>query len=150
MKAFQLSLFTDARVILQVAGLVKALKASMWTVANDAHMSRDQIVDAMNGITRAAGMQLTSGRAKQIHKDTLKKWLNPEEADHVPGLLAIYVFCLATGRNDPFAVCLSALGGGVEVMTDEDRYYRDVGKSFLEKQEAAQRHNEIIRRRLMK
>ena len=96
--------------------------------------------------SRRSCIRLTSGRARSLHPDTLAKWLNAQEEEHAPSLLAVFVFCLATGRQDPFRVCLSALGDNVEIMTEEDRVFRDYGRAVMEREDAAEKAKDVKKR----
>ena len=127
MKVQQLSLLTESKNIFSAGSLVPVIKAAMRRLGDESGKSRDEIVDAMNAISLATGKRLTGGKARGIHRDTLDKWLNPEEAEHVPGLFALHVFCLALESPSPLLAWLSLLGGGVEIMTVEDRRLREPG-----------------------
>lgn len=142
MKSQQLSLLTESNTIFSAAALIPAIKAAMRAMAERSGKSREEIADAINAICLSLGIRLTSGRAKGIHKDTLDKWLNPEESEHVPGILALHVFCLALGGWHPLERWLALLGCGAEIMTEEDRHLRDLGRELLRKEEAAQRFNQ--------
>ena len=146
MKPQQLSLFTESTQIMQAGAFISAIKAAMRRTAAESGMSREQIVDAMNAITMATGKRLTAGRSKGIHKDTLDKWLASEEAEHVPPLLAVHVFCVATKSHTPLVAWITLLGGGVEVMTEEDRFYRDYGRAVMRRKEAAEKEKDAEKR----
>lgn len=146
MKAQQLSLFTESTQIMQAGAFVPAIKAALRRAAEESGMSREQIVDAMNAITLATGKQLTAGRSKKIHQDTLDKWLASEEKDHVPSLLAVHVFCVAAKTHTPLVAWITLLGGGVEVMTEEDRFFRDYGRAIIEREDAAEKAKDVKKR----
>ncbi len=139
----QLSLLTESRNIIAAAGAISVLKASMRSVADSSPYSRDQIADCMTAISLASGKRLTAGRAKSLHKDTIDKWLNPEEADHVPSIQALMVFCLAVGSTAPFVALVEALGGDVEIMTPEDKMYRDLGKGLHKQEQDAKKIRQL-------
>lgn len=111
MHTTHLSLFDDdnqqaearSRKAMRAAGFVTALKGAMFRAAKASALSRDQIVDEMNLLASAAGRRLTQGRSKSIARDTLDKWLSSEEAEHVPGVYAVHIFCLAL--DDPSPLC---------------------------------------------
>jgi hypothetical protein len=131
----QYSLFNDDHGAL--AGLVPALRAAMNRAAGADAAGRKLLVDRINEIARLAGLRLTTGNAQSISKDTLDKWLAPSDRDHTPSLIAVVVFCAATGDHAPLQVMLRALGLGV--MTSEDRTHRDYGKACLAEREARRR-----------
>lgn len=145
MKMQQLSLFTESTRIMQAGAFISAIKAALRRAAEDCGLSRDQIVEAINAVTLATGKRLTAGRSKVIHRDTLDKWLASEEAEHVPGLLAVHVFCIATASNTPLLVWLALLGGG-ELMTEEDRFFRDYGRAVIEREEATEKAKHVKKR----
>lgn len=142
-KMQQLSLLTESRNLVAAAGVISVLKASMRSAADSCPWSREQIADRMTAISIASGKRLTAGRAKALHKDTIDKWLNPEEADHVPSIQALMVFCLAVGSAAPLAALLETLGNGVEVMTEEDKMYRDLGKGLHKQEQDAKKIRQL-------
>ncbi|MDL2313368.1 hypothetical protein LJC36_00130 [Desulfovibrio sp. OttesenSCG-928-C14] len=137
-RPLQLSLLAESRNIVQAAAFTRVIKASLRRMVDESGKSRDQVLDLVNAIIQAGGVRLTKGRARLLHRDTLDKWMNPEDSEHVPGLLALHVLCLALGSNLPLGVWLSMLEGNAEIMTDEDRRLRDYGKAILEREQADQ------------
>ncbi|PKN07595.1 MAG: hypothetical protein CVU73_12685 [Deltaproteobacteria bacterium HGW-Deltaproteobacteria-8] len=131
----QHSLFKDDHGAL--AGLVPAMRAAMNRAAGADTAGRALLVDRINDIARQAGLRLTTGNAQSISKDTLDKWLAPSDRDHTPSLLAVVVFCAATGDSAPLQMMLRALG--LDVMTAEDRMLRDYGKACKTVREASRR-----------
>ena len=69
------------------------------------------------------------------------KWLSPSDTSHPPSILAVVVFCKATGDHEPLRVILAACGLGV--MTAEDRRFRDYGKADLEMKAARKRKKQL-------
>lgn len=130
----QLSLFSDESAL---AGLMPAVRAAMNRAAGESAEGRKLLVDKINAIAAGAGIRLTAGNARSISKDTLDKWLSPGDRDHTPSLLAIVVFCRATGDTTPLRIVLQAMG--LDVMTDEDRRCRDYGRACLAEREARKR-----------
>lgn len=120
-----------------LAGLVPALRAAMNRAAGADAAGRKLLVDRINHIAAQAGLRLTTGNALSISKDTLDKWLAPSDRDHTPSLLAVVVFCAATGDHAPLQMLLSSIG--LDVMTAEDRRHRDYGKACIAEREARRR-----------
>lgn len=131
----QFSLFQNDHGAL--AGLVPSLRAAMNRAAGADMAGRKLLVDRINDISRQAGLRLTTGNTQSISKDTLDKWLAPSDRDHTPSLIAVVVFCAATGDYAPLQMMLRALG--LEVMTAEDRTHRDYGRACLAEREARRR-----------
>jgi hypothetical protein len=117
-----------------VPGLVATVKAAMRDSARHSELSREQILDRMNDIATAAGIRLNAGNASALGLATLDKWLNPADREHVPGILAINVFCAAVGDHSALAVQL--LAHGLEILTPEDLFARDYGRACLREKEA--------------
>lgn len=121
-----------------LAGVMPALRAAMNHAAGEAEgEGRKHLVDKVNSIAGRAGVRLTAGNAKGVSKDTLDKWLSPSDVGHPPSLLAVLVFCRATGDMTPLRIMARALG--MDIMTEEDRRYRDLGRAQKELEEARQR-----------
>jgi hypothetical protein len=121
----------------RLAGLTTAMRAAMNRAAGEDESGRKLLVDRLNAVARDAGVRLTAGNSKAISKDTLDKWLNPNDRDHTPGLLAVAVFCVATKDANALRVLLQAVG--LDVMTPEDRMHRDYGKACLAERQARKR-----------
>lgn len=141
----QLTLFDkDNAALAGIVGVTAVVRAAMNRAAAKSSLSRAQIADNMNELAKRSGKRMTRGNAKTISLDTLEKWINPE-SEYVPSVQAMEMFMRALDDMAPLAAWLTL--HGCELMTEEDRYYRDVGKTYLEKQEAARLHSEIIKRR---
>lgn len=121
----------------KLAGLVPAMRAAMNRAAGGDEAGRKLLVDRINAVAQEAGIRLTAGNAKAVSKDTLDKWLNPNDRDHTPGVLAVAAFCAATRDVGALRVLLQAMG--LDVMTAEDRKHRDYGKACLAEREARKR-----------
>ena len=131
----QVSFFDDDHG--RLSGLVPATRAAMNRAAGEDEGGRKLLVDRINAVARDAGIRLTAGNAKAISKDTLDKWLNPNDRDHTPSLLAVVAFCRATKDAGPLRVMLRAMG--LDVMADEDRKLRDYGRACVNEREARKR-----------
>ncbi len=149
-KEMQLSLLAETRHIMQADAFIRIIKTALRRIVEASGLSREQFVDAMNAISIAAGRRLTSGRAVSIHKDTLDKWLNADEAEHIPGLFALHVASLVAKDAGPLYAWLTALGEDVEVLTPEDRLYLEYGKKMMRKkihaEEAAEAEKQLRRK----
>ena len=131
----QVSLFDDDHG--RLSGLLPAMRAAMNRAAGEDEDGRKLLVDRINAVARDAGIRLTAGNAKVISKDTLDKWLNPNDRDHTPSILAVAVFCRATKEAAPLRALLRALG--LDVMTEEDCKLRDYGRACLNERTARKR-----------
>jgi hypothetical protein len=118
----------------QVPDLVAGVKASMRDAARASDLSREQILDRMNGIALVAGVRLNVGSAKTLNPATFDKWLNPSDKEHVPGILAVNVFCAAVMDQTPLEVQLAA--HGLELLKIEDVFARDYGRACLAEKKA--------------
>lgn len=136
----QLSLFDCD--LSRIAGLMPAVRAAMRRAAgNPDGEGRKALVDKINSIARDAEVRLTAGRAESVSKDVLDKWLSPSDVNHPPSILAVVVFCRATGDHEPLRVILAACG--LDVMTPEDRKFRDYGKADLKMKAARKRKRQL-------
>lgn len=125
----------------RLSGLLPAMRAAMSRAAGEDEAGRKLLVDRLNAVAQAAGVRLTSGNAKVISKDTLDKWLNPNDRDHTPGILAVAALCVATKDMGPLRVLLRAIG--LDVMTEEDRKLRDYGRACLAEREARKQKRKL-------
>lgn len=132
--------------IAALAHVMPDVRAAMRQIAGDRESEgRKALVDKINQIAAEAEIKLTGGNSKSISKDLLDKWLSPSDTSHPPGLLAILAFCRATDNPAPLQIILRAVG--LDVMTDEDRKFRDYGRAVWEAEEAA-RNRKRIRERI--
>lgn len=121
----------------KLAGLIPAMRAAMNRAAGEDEAGRKLLVDRINAVAHSVGIRLTAGNTKAISKDTLDKWLNPNDRDHTPGILAVVAFCLAV--KDMSALRVIARAAGLDLMTEEDRRHRDYGKACVAEREARKR-----------
>ena len=135
----QLSLFDDPSA--DLAMLLARIKSAMHQSAASCGLSREEIVDRMNEIAKRAGVSLSRGNAKSVTLATLEKWLNPANADHVPSLLVVNVFCMVTKSTAPLLVMLDLHGCGV--MTPEDKKLRDYAEAILAERDARKRKKQL-------
>ncbi|PKN06667.1 MAG: hypothetical protein CVU73_15935 [Deltaproteobacteria bacterium HGW-Deltaproteobacteria-8] len=125
----------------RLAGVIPAMRAAMNRAAGEDESGRKLLVDRLNAVAREVGVRLTTGSAHALSKDTLDKWLNPNDRDHTPGILAVAVFCAATKDAGALRVLLQSIG--LDVMTQEDRKHRDYGKACLAEREARKRKKRL-------
>jgi hypothetical protein len=123
------------------AGLMPGIKASMRASIEESGLSRAQILDKMNTLALAAGVKLTSGNSKDLKMATFEKWLNPADRDHIPGILALNVFCRAVGSVAPIAAQIRL--HGFDVMGSEDLLHRDYGRACLAEREARKKKRQL-------
>ena len=132
--------------IAALAHVMPDVRAAMRQIAGRRESEgRKALVDKLNQIASEAEIKLTGGNSKSISKDLLDKWLSPSDSSHPPSLLAILAFCRATDNPAPLQIILRAVG--LDVMTDEDRKFRDYGRAVWEAEEAA-RNRKRIRERI--
>lgn len=125
-----------------LAGLMPAVRAAMRRVVGDPESEgRKALVDSINSIARHAQVRLTGGNSHALSKETLDKILSPSDAGHPPSLLFLVVFALATRDISPISMVLRAVG--LDVMTDEDRRFRDIGRADVEMKAARKRKRQL-------
>ena len=121
-----------------LAGAMPAIKAAMRAVAGAPDgEGRKALPDRINAVAGASGVRLTAGNARSISKDTLDKWLSPSDESHPPSILAVLAFYLATDDPAPLRTMLRSVG--LDIMTGEDRRFRDLGKLDAEMKAARTR-----------
>lgn len=131
----QLSLLDD---IAPMAGVMAEIRAAMRAVAGAPEgEGRKALPDKINDVAAMSGLKLTGGNSRAVSKDTLDKWLSPSDESHPPSIQALLAFVVATGDPAPLRVMLRAVG--LDIMTDDDRRYRDLGKLDAEMRAARKR-----------
>ena len=121
-----------------LASAMPAIKAAMRAVAGAPEgEGRKALPDRLNAVAGASGVRLTGGNARSISQDTLDKWLSPSDEGHPPSILAVLAFYLATDDPAPLRAMLRSVG--LDLMTEEDRRFRDLGKLDAEMKAARKR-----------
>ena len=121
-----------------LASAMPAIKAAMRAVAGAQEgEGRKALPDKLNMVAGASGIRLTAGNVRSISKDTLDKWLSPSDESHPPSILAVLAFYLATEDPAPLKAMLRSVG--LDLMTEEDRRFRDLGKLDAEMRAARKR-----------
>lgn len=131
----QLSLLDDANL----AGLIPTLRAAMNRAAGEDADGRKLLVDKINSVARAGNLRLVGGNARFVTKEILDKWLAPADKDHVPSLLAVLVFCKATGDHTIIDLMARGLGLGLGLATEEDMRMAAYGRACVEEKQARKR-----------
>lgn len=132
----QLSLFDDC---IDLADLFPLVKADMRRILGpEGNENRKGFVGKLNKAASRCGVKLTSGNSKDISLDSLNKMLSPSDTSHPLSIHFILVFCLAAKDFAPLRRILRSVG--CDLMTEEDKKYRDFGlairKERLAKKEA--------------
>jgi hypothetical protein len=117
--------------------LMQRVKTEMARCVSESGLSRDQVLDRINEIAATAGIRIGGGNSTSLGRATLDKWLNPAEHKHLPGLIALNIFCLALKDPGPLVVQMETHGWSV--MSEQDRKYRDYGKACMDEKEARRR-----------
>jgi hypothetical protein len=99
-----------------LADVTPLLKAAMSASIKDTDLSIDQTADRMQALAERSGLRINRN-AKRLSKETLEKWINPNDTTHIPSLNAIQAFVLALGDPRPLAVLAEAYG--MHVITEE-------------------------------
>lgn len=134
----QLSFFEPSGL----AGVVPAIRAAMRRVAGkEDGEGRKSLVDSLNEVAQREGVCLTGGNAKGVSKDTLDKFLNPNEAGHPPSINALLAFCKATNDISPLRELLRPFG--LDLMTEDDRRLRDIARADMDIEAAKKRKRRL-------
>ena len=86
-----------------------------------------------------AGNRVTGGDVERIREDALDQWMSASDQGEPTSVLAVLAFCAATGNVEPLGVLARALG--LDIMTEEDRRWRDIGRASEELENARKRLN---------
>lgn len=99
-------------------------------------LSRDQVCDRMEAVASKHGVRICAN-AKRLSVALLEKWLNPAEREHMPGIRAVQVFCIALDTFAPWQVLLE--GMGLSVLTPKIHHVYKIGQAQLELEAARKR-----------
>jgi len=97
---------------------VPRVKEAMRQALKACALSREQVVDRMNGLARAEGLS-TNGRAKKASNDMLDKWV-AESGEHLIPWKLLPIFCHVVGDLSPLKALAAPLGADV-ITIDEKK-----------------------------
>ena len=117
-----------------LAGVLPAIKASMRRLAGDEGECRKGLVEKINAVAAQSQIPLTGGNCKSLSLDTLNKILSASDTGHPPSILFVLAFCRAVNNYEPVAILARA--AGFELMSVEDKKFRDYGRSIKEEKQA--------------
>lgn len=134
-----------------LAGTMPTLRAAMRRAAEGE--GRKALPERMNAVAKYHQISLGGGAGKAISEDMLQKWMSPSDESRPASILGCIVFCRVTQDTRPLLVVLLALGRalavqlvmeaaralGLEILSDEDRRFRDIGKASVELKAARKR-----------
>jgi hypothetical protein len=109
----------------RVSGVKRTMKHILNRVAAESALSRDEILVRAREMAEAEGVKLSGGNGG-LSLTILDKWLNPNALSYMPDFEALIILCRVLGDSRAINPFLEALG--LEVMTPDDRKYRDLGK----------------------
>ena len=96
------------------------IAVSMDRIVQASGLSRAEAVDRLNAAARRYGVRLASGSARELGLATFEKWLNPREADYVPSVRALNLFCHVFGVMEPLDLLVRSHGNGWRIIGGED------------------------------
>ena len=131
-----LSLFDEHnRKILAAAGFMASMKAAMRRMLDGCELSRAQVVDVMNAISKSAG------KGKKFSVPTLEKWVADEERGQLPDLWGFEVLQLATQSRHGLEAWLAL--HGFSIMDDAARKKIAFAELEMEREDNRKRRNEL-------
>lgn len=122
-KTHQLDLFTS-----QSFNVTYEVKRQIRSVLSNTSLSRDQVVDRMNGIATAEGMRAG------ISKAVIDSWCKDSDPSRLPSLPWLVIFCRVMDTVAPIASMLRPLGSGV--INGEDMRYLAWARAEVAKKKA--------------
>ena len=135
----QLSLLDD---FIDLSALFPLVKADMRRILGpDGDENRKSFVGKLNKTAARCGVKLTSGNSKELSLDMLNKMLSPSDTSHPLTLLFILVFCIAAKDFAPLRRVVRAVG--LDIMTEEDRKFRDFGRAIRKERLAKKEAKDI-------
>lgn len=109
----------------RVSGVKRSIKFALNRVAAGSNLSREEILIRARELAAAEGVNLSGGNGG-LSQSILDKWLNPNTISYMPDYESLIILCRVLGDTRAINPFLEALG--LEVMTPEDRKFRDLGK----------------------
>ena len=123
----KLSLFDSPA--LKLGGLGLAVKLALNQAVKKSNLSRAELAHQAGEMAIAAETNLCPG-GRGLGLANLNKWLTPEADGNFPSVLGLAVLLKILGDKGPLVPLLEFLD--LEVMTEEDKRFRDVGKAHFE------------------
>lgn len=135
-KRQQLSLFDQPTL-----NIDRDLHEHLNLSAKKCGLSRDQIVDDMNRLADKYGIRLVKGNGNGLSKETLEKWLNPNDTTHPMPIRALPVFCAVVGGHEPLDVMARPLG--YQVIGEEEQKLLKWARAYQQKRHALREMRQI-------
>lgn len=104
----QMSLFNQPTL-----NIADDFKEAMALAVKNSGLSREQVVEKMNGLAARYGIRLAKGNGKNLNISTLEKWLNLNSPGRMISVKALNVFCAVVGDNTPIDIMVRPLGAKV-------------------------------------
>lgn len=109
----------------RVSGVKRTMKHALNRAAADSNLSREEILYRAREMAEAEGVKLSGGNGG-LSLSILDKWFNPNALGYMPDYEALIILCRVLGDLRPITPFLEGLD--LDVMTPEDRKFRDLGK----------------------
>ncbi len=122
-ESHQLDLFGE-----QNLNIVAEVKRQIRIALGKTVLSRDQVVDRMNGLAARDGLK------KTVTKAALDSWCKDSDPGRMPGLGGLILLCRVLGTVEPIRALARPLG--CEIVGVEDRKVLVWGKAEIEKRKA--------------
>jgi hypothetical protein len=102
---------------------------SMDRIVEASGLSRVEAVERINTAGRRYGVRLAAGSARELGLATFEKWLNPNEAEYVPSVRALNLFCHVFGSSEPLDILAKSHGMGWRVIGSDDAKLLELAKT---------------------
>ena len=119
------------------------IAVSMDRIVQAAKLSRAEAVDRLNEAARRFGVRLAAGSAKELGLATFEKWLNPKEAEYVPSVRALNLFCHVFGSVEPLDILARSHGLGWRVIAGDDAKLLELARTEREIKALRERKRKI-------
>jgi hypothetical protein len=119
------------------------IAVSMDRIVQAAKLSRAEAVDRLNEAARRFGVRLAAGSAKELGLATFEKWLNPKEAEYVPSVRALNLFCHVFGSVEPLDILARSHGLGWRVIDGDDAKLLELARTEREIKALRERKRKI-------
>lgn len=132
----QLSLFHR-----QSLNVGKEFKECLATVVSASGLSRPEFLDRMNDVASRYGVRLMKGNGNGLTMATFEKWLNVEQLQYMPPLVALPVICEVSGSAEPLDIIARAIG--FEVIDDTRKKRLMWADAYLEARDARKKMKQL-------
>lgn len=132
----QLSLFQRKNL-----NVGRDIKECLAAVVSNSGLSRAEFLDRLNDVASRYGIRLMKGNSNGLTMATFEKWLNVEQLQYIPPIVALPVICEVGNSAEPINILANSLG--LRVIGEDEIKRLMWADAYMEEREARSRKKRL-------